>query len=301
METVIRLDNLSKIYGHGEKAIHAVDQLSLMIEPGQVYGFLGPNGAGKTTTIRMLLNLIYPTSGEIYLFDIPCKAMLPILHEKVGALVEEATFYPFMTGYDNLRVLAQSSGFDDKKRITDILELVGMRDYADRKTKAYSTGMKQRLGVAAALLNDPDLLILDEPTGGLDPGGIQEMRQMLQHLAKNQGKTVFLSSHLLHEIEQICDRVAIINKGQLIQEGKVSELIGSVSIIHIKASPLEKAQAILSDNVTGLIHGDSLEITANHEDIPAIIEKLVSEGIAIYEVRPKQRSLEDLFLEVIYD
>lgn len=300
METVIRLENLSKTYGRGENAVHAVKGLSLSIESGQVYGFLGPNGAGKTTTIRMLLNLIYPTSGDIYLFDTPRDKMLPILHEKVGALVEEATFYPFMSGFDNLKLLARSGNYR-KNRITDVLELVGMRDYADRKTKTYSTGMKQRLGVAAALLNNPELLILDEPTAGLDPGGIQEMRNMLQHLAKNEGKTVFLSSHLLYEIEQICDRVAIINKGQLVQEGNVAELIGSASLITIKANPIEKAQVILSDHVTGLVHGDSIEITANHDEIPGIIEKLVDNGVAIYEVRPKQRSLEDLFLEVTHD
>lgn len=301
MSSVIRLDNLSKTYHQGKKPIYAVKQLSLEVSPGQVYGFLGPNGAGKTSTIRMLLNLIYPTSGQVYLFETALNEAGTILREKVGALVEEATFYPFMSGYDNLRVLAQMNGNDDKQHINKILDMMGMRDFANRKTKNYSTGMKQRLGVASALLNNPDLLILDEPTSGLDPKGIQEMRAMFQHLAHNEGKTIFLSSHLLHEIEQSCDRVAIIQDGSLLQEGKVSDLLGNESIVSIVANPADKAKAILDVNFTVKIVDNALEIKAKKQEIPVIVQLLVSNEIAIYEVSAKRQTLEDLFLEVTHN
>jgi ABC-2 type transport system ATP-binding protein len=272
------------------------------VESGQVYGFLGLNGAGKSSTIRILLSLIYPTSGTAYLFDTPVRESVAILRDKVGALVEEATFYPFMTGFDNLRVLAQTSACDaSKEHINSVLDMLGMLAFAHRKTKTYSTGMKQRLGVAAALLNNPDMLILDEPTSGLDPKGIQEMRDMLQNLAKNEGKTIFLSSHLLHEVEQSCDRVAIIQRGSLLQEGTVSELLGEEAIVQIRATPFEKASQLLSEHFPLKIVNDTLEITARHEDIPAIVQTLASNEIAIYEVTQKHRSLEDLFLELTDD
>lgn len=301
MASIIRLDNLSKTYNHGKKQIQAVRKLSFEVNAGQVYGFLGPNGAGKTSTIRMLLNLIYPSSGQVYLFDTELTKTSAILHEKVGALVEVATFYPFMSGYDNLRVLAQMRGCDDKQHINRLLDVVGMSAFAKRKTKTYSTGMKQRLGVAAALLNDPELLILDEPTSGLDPKGIQEMRTMFQHLVQNEGKTVFLSSHLLHEVEQSCDRVAIIQNGSLLREGAVSEMLGNESIVRIIASPADIAKALLDENFTVSLVDNALEIKAKKQDIPEIIQLLVYNEIAIHEVSQKRRTLEDLFLEVTHD
>lgn len=301
MATVIRLDNLHKTYGKDDTKLNAIDGLSLEVQAGQIYGFLGPNGAGKTTTIKILLSLIHATSGQAYLFDTPISDAQHILQTRVGALVEEATFYPFMNGYDNLQVLAHTSGIYDKKRLDDVLSLVGMANSAKRKTKTYSTGMKQRLGVAAALLTNPDLIILDEPSSGLDPKGIQDMRAMIQSLAKNDGKTIFLSSHLLHEIEQTCDRVAIIQNGKLLRDGTVTELINQQSVVSIKATPLDKAYAILSDSFTLKVQADALEITSNADDVPDIIKLLVNNDIAIHEVSPKRRTLEDLFLEVTHD
>ncbi|MGB7341949.1 MAG: ABC transporter ATP-binding protein [Phototrophicaceae bacterium] len=301
MTSAIQLDKLSKMYKHNKQEVYAVNQLSLDVEPHQVYGFLGPNGAGKTTTIRMLLNLIYPSSGQAYLFGKSITNASDILKNRVGALVEDATFYPFMTGYDNLRTLAYTTGNIDAKRIDWVLNVVGMSAFANRKTKTYSTGMKQRLGVAGALLHNPDLIILDEPTSGLDPKGIQDMRDLIQNLAKNEGKTVFLSSHLLHEIEQTCDRVAIIQRGALVSEGTISELLGHRSIVRIVASPLATAQTILSEQFDVQLVNDALEIILPYGEIPHIIALLAAQQLEIYEVSHKRQTLEDLFLEVTHD
>lgn len=298
MASVIRLENLSKTYGRGNNAVQAVNQLSLDIEPGQIYGFLGPNGAGKTTTIRMLLDLIHPTAGQVYLFDTPVKDAARIRQRNVGALVEEATMYPSLTGYDNLRTVAYFSDFRDEKRIMEVLELVGMTAFAKRKAKTYSTGMKQRLGVAAALLHDPELLILDEPTSGLDPKGNHEMRDMFKYLVKNEGKTIFLSSHLLHEVEQICDHVAIIRKGELVREGSVADLVSESGKIVMETERLSQALTLLSDHYSVQIIDKKLHIMASRDKIPSIVESLVSNGHSIYEVKQERRTLEDLFLEV---
>ncbi|GAB5490763.1 MAG: ABC transporter ATP-binding protein [Phototrophicaceae bacterium] len=301
MASVIRLDNLTKTYGKGNKALTAINKLSFDVQAGQIYGFLGPNGAGKTSTIKILLNLIYSSSGQAYLFDTPINDAHDMLRTRVGALVEEATFYPFMTACDNLRVFAQTSGIEDKQVINRVLDLVGMTSFADRKTKTFSTGMKQRLGVASALLNNPDLLILDEPSSGLDPKGIQDMRAMIHNLAKNEGKTIFLSSHLLHEIEQTCDRVAIIQNGTLIREGDVRELLAEQSIVRMKASPIDEAYALLQEKFAVQITDNLLEISAPEREIPDMIRFLSSNNIDIYEISLKKRTLEDLFLEVTHD
>lgn len=301
MASVIRLDNLTKTYGKGDKALTAINKLSFDVQAGQIYGFLGPNGAGKTSTIKILLNLIYASSGQAYLFDTPINDAHDMLRTRVGALVEEATFYPFMTAYDNLRVFAQISGIEGKQVINRVLDLVGMTSFAHRKTKTFSTGMKQRLGVASALLNNPDLLILDEPSSGLDPKGIQDMRAMIHNLAKNEGKTIFLSSHLLHEIEQTCDRVAIIQNGTLIREGDVRELLAEQSIVRMKASPIDEAYTLLQEKFAVQITDDLLEISAPEREIPDMIRFLSSNNIDIYEISLKKRTLEDLFLEVTHD
>lgn len=301
MSTIIRLDKLTKVYGRGKKQVHAVNELSFEVQADQIHGFLGPNGAGKTTTIRMILSLVYPTSGEIHIFDTPIHEANKILRTRVGALVEDASFYPYMSGRENLAILARMGGYFDAKRIDHLLELVGMRHHANYRTKTYSTGMRQRLGVAAALLNDPDLLILDEPSNGLDPQGIQEIRGMLQNLAHNEGKTIFLSSHLLHEVEQICDRVAIIQQGQLIREGAVSELLAQQSSLKLEVSPQEKALSILNEKYTVKTNGKYLDIVAHREQIPEIINQLSAGDIAIYQVIPEKSTLEDYFLEVTHD
>jgi ABC-2 type transport system ATP-binding protein len=294
----IQARGLHKQFGRGKKQVQAVQNLSLDVKAGQVYGFLGPNGAGKTTTIRMLLDLIRPTSGAVSLFGRPVRKDVDVL-QRVGALVEGATFYPFLTGRQNLEVLARTGGYYDKKHVADLIEQVGMTDRADRRTRGYSTGMKQRMGLAAALLGNPDLIILDEPTNGLDPAGIQEIRVFIRELVDKQGKTVFLSSHMLNEVEQVCDRVAIINKGQLLREGTVQELLTEQSRLLIDAAPLEKAQAVLGETWKLHTNGSGhLMAEAQREDVPAIVRRLVEQQVAVYEITPQRQSLEEYFLAV---
>jgi ABC-type multidrug transport system ATPase subunit len=223
IEPVLELVDLSKTYGRGGRSVRAVSNVSLTVGPGEVYGFLGPNGAGKSTTIRMLLGLITPTGGEARLFGQPVSSD-PNLLKRVGSLVDGGNFYPFLSGRRNLEVLARTQN-DGHDRIDHLLELVGLAGDGGRKVKGYSTGMRQRLGVAAALLNDPDIVILDEPANGLDAAGIQEMRVLIRMLAEERGKSIFLSSHLLHEVQQLCDRVAIVNKGSVVHEATIADLL----------------------------------------------------------------------------
>lgn len=294
----IQVQGLYKQFGSGKRQVKAIHNLDFEVQAGQVYGFLGPNGAGKTTTIRMLLDLIRPTGGRVNLFGKAVRDNHDVLR-RVGAMVEGATFYPFLTGRKNLEVLARSGGYYDVQRIDALIEQVGMADRADRRTKGYSTGMKQRLGLAAALLGDPDLIILDEPTNGLDPAGIQEMRLFIREQADKCGKTVFLSSHMLNEIEQVCDRVAIINKGKMVREGIVRDLLNEQSRLLIEATPLDKAEMILGAHWTVQVNeGATLTVEAGHDDVPHIIRKLVEQDINVYEVAAQRQTLEAYFLAV---
>jgi ABC-2 type transport system ATP-binding protein len=296
----IECQQLSKKYGRGRRAKWALEDLNLQIKPGQVYGFLGPNGAGKTTTIRLLLNLIRPSRGGVFLFGQP---LSQDSLARVGAMVEGASFYPYLSAWDNLRVLGWTSGQFDPARAQNLLAEVGLAERAGDKAGAYSTGMKQRLGIAGALLNNPDLVILDEPTNGLDPAAIVEMRHFIRRLAHEEGKTVFISSHLLNEIQQTADRVAIIQAGRMLAEGRIEDLLaGSADELLIEAEPLEGALALLksqgearlSPSLEGVI---SLRVGGRAE-VPKIVAQLVLNGVKIYNLRHKQQSLEDFFLQI---
>lgn len=294
----IRLENVSKTFGRGKRQVRAVRNLSLTVEAGQVYGLLGPNGAGKTTTIRILLGLIRPTEGCTSIYDQNVQTQHAVLHQ-VGAIVEGATAYPFLSGRGNLAVLARTSGHYDPAHIDALLKQVGLADRANQRVRGYSLGMKQRLGLAQALLSDPKLLIFDEPTNGLDPAGIQEFRQFVRDLVDKHGKTVCLSSHLLNEVEQVCDRVAIIHKGKLIREGVVSELLSQHAQLRIEVSPREKAEALLNSRWHASADGDhSLIVQATHDDIPHIVRLLVAQAIDVYEIAPQRQTLEEYFLDV---
>ena len=294
----IRTEGISKTFGRGKKQVQAVRGLALEVGAGQVYGFLGPNGAGKTTTIRMLLDLIRPSTGRAFLFGQDPR-QTPAVLNRVGAIVEGAAFYPFLTGRKNLEVLARTGDCYDAARIERLLAQVSLSDRADRKVSAYSTGMKQRLGLAAALLNDPDLLILDEPTNGLDPAGIQEIRHFIRDLADNQGKTIFLSSHILAEVEQVCDRVAIINHGQQVIEGPVADLLAAQSsTVRVEVGPLAKAADVLRERWPVELNGQWLTVQARREAIPEIVRRLVGAEIDIYQVTAQRQTLEDYFLNV---
>lgn len=299
MPTPIEIHELRKVYGTRKQQVIAVQGLSFTVAAGQVYGFLGPNGAGKSTTIRMILGLTPPTSGQVKLFGQALERAQHILHQQIGSLVDGGTFYPFMTGHDNLRVLARTSGCEDTATIERLLTLVGLEKAAERKVKGYSTGMKQRLGIAAALLNDPDLVILDEPTNGLDPQGIREVRTLIRRLVDEFGKTVLLSSHLLYEVEQLCDRVAIIHQGRMLQQGKVSELLASQSELCLDVDDPEQALHLLQQaNFATERDGHSLRVQVTREETPALIQHLVQNEIAVYAVSPQRRTLESYFLEV---
>lgn len=300
MDSAIRVESLSKTFGRGKKRVQAVKNLNLEVKAGQVYGFLGPNGAGKTTTIRMLLDLILPTHGSAYIYGQPVRRHHEVLR-RVGAIVEGASFYNFLTGRRNLEVLSRTADHYDPVRINALLEQVGLAGRANQRVKGYSTGMKQRLGLAAALLGDPDLLILDEPTNGLDPSGMHEIRGFIRDLVEKQGKTVFLSSHLLGEVEQVCDRVAIINMGEIIREGAVQDLLEGKSQLRIEAAPLDKAAAVLGEHWTVSANGQWLAVGASHEDTPHVIRRLVENGIDIYEVSSQRQTLEDYFLAVVQE
>ncbi len=293
----LELRALGKTYGRGAKAKRAVDDVSLTVRGGEVYGFLGPNGAGKSTTIRMALGLIRPSDGEVSLFGRPVSDRSAL--RRVGSLVDGGTFYPFLSGRDNLRVLARTQGHDGA-RIDAVLERVELSRDAGRKVKGYSTGMKQRLGVAAALLDDPDLVILDEPANGLDAAGIQDMRTLLRGLAAD-GKAVFLSSHLLHEVEQICDRVAVVHKGKLLREAAIRELLDQGEALRVEAEPLDKAAAALEGNWPFERTADALKVHAGRADAPAIVRKLVESGADVFRVGPDEQSLEEIFLTMTRD
>ena len=292
-DLVIETRALTKRYGD---SIVAVDDLDLGVRRGEVYGFLGPNGAGKTTTLRMLLGLVRPTSGEaVVLGAAPGE---PDGLARIGAMVEAPAFYPYLSGRDNLRVLAGHAGVRED-RVEAVLDEVGLTDRASDRSRTYSLGMKQRLGVAAALLKDPELLILDEPTNGLDPAGMADMRDLIRLLGKG-GRTVVLSSHLMGEVEQVTDRVGVIRDGALVAEGTVAELRGRAGLM-VRAEPRAEAARLIRaltdvDEVT--CTGGLLDVTVDTARAPTINRLLVEAGIAVSELYAQKASLEDVFLEL---
>ena len=294
---VLELADISKTYGRRGGAVKAVRDVSLSVGAGEVYGFLGPNGAGKSTTIRMLLGLIAPSAGVVRLFGRDLRTD-PAVLRRVGSLVDGGNFYPFLSGRRNLEVLARTHG-GGAERIEALLDQVGLARDAKRKVKGYSTGMRQRLGVAGALLTDPDIVILDEPVNGLDAAGIQEMRSLIRSLAADHGKTVFLSSHLLNEVQQVCDRVAIIHKGEVVRESTVAGLLHQEARgLRIEAAPLDSAEAALAGGWAVERSGDALLVAATRAETPELVNRLVGAGVDIFSLAPVHSSLEDVFLAI---
>jgi ABC-2 type transport system ATP-binding protein len=289
MTAPVETRRLTKRYG----ALTAVDALDLTVRGGEVYGLLGPNGAGKTTTLRMLLGLIRPTSGEVRIFGHP-----PGHLEQVGALVEGPTFYPYLSGRDNLRVMARHAGVP-YRRIGLVLDQVDLTDRAGDRYGTYSLGMKQRLGVAAALLKDPRLVVLDEPTNGLDPAGMADMRLLVRRLGA-AGCTVLLSSHLMTEVQELCDRVGIVVRGRLVAESTVAELRGD-STLHVVADPIDKAascvRAMVGDRAVRVVD-DGLDVSVPPERAAAVNAELVGAGVAVSALGVRERSLEQVFFEL---
>jgi ABC-2 type transport system ATP-binding protein len=280
---------LTKQFG----AVAAVKDLDLTVRAGEVYGFLGPNGAGKTTTLRMLLGLIRPTSGSVRLLGKPPGSL-----DRVGALIEGPAFYPYLSGRKNLLVLAGHAGVA-RSRVDHVLDTVGLTGRAADRYSTYSLGMKQRLGLAAALLKDPQLLILDEPTNGLDPAGMADMRVTLRDLAAN-GCTVLLSSHLLTEVEQICDRVGVISRGLLVAETTVTDL-RSGGTLRVVAHPVEQARDVLAAMIgTSRVRSadTALDLEVEPGQSAKINAELVGAGVSVSELRWHEPDLEQTFLEL---
>lgn len=294
-ERILQIHGLHKSF-HGRKVI---DNLSLDINKGDVYGFLGPNGSGKTTTIKMILGLVFPDSGEIHLFGGPLNR---VNIARVGAVIETPRFYEGFSGLDNLRLLARLYLDVPETRIQAVLEIAGLSDRATDKVRRYSLGMKQRLGIAAALLNAPDFLILDEPTNGLDPQGMKEMRELILQLALEQDITFFISSHLLHEVEMVCSKVAILHQGKKMAEGKVDQLLqGDLETLGLVLEDKERAASHLKNIafVKGLKQVEKgLELTLDKGFSSEVIKVLVQNSIVLHYAVPRNRSLESLFLDL---
>ena len=291
-ELVVQTEGLTKRYGDRL----AVDDVSMTVRRGEVYGFLGPNGAGKTTTLRMMLGLIRPTAGTASVLGRP--AGRPEVTERVGALIEGPGFFPYLSGRDNLRVLARARGLG-LGVVEDALERVDLADRADDKYKRYSLGMKQRLGVAAALMGDPELIVLDEPTNGLDPAGMQDMRALVVSLARG-GQTVLLSSHLLAEVQEICDRVGVINGGRLLRESGVAELRGDARL-RLRATPEDTAlaAAVRAAGEHGVCRTpDGLELDLPADAAPGLVRDLVAAGADVHEIASVEKTLEEVFFEM---
>ncbi|OMD52757.1 bacitracin ABC transporter ATP-binding protein [Paenibacillus odorifer] len=293
-EPVARLQGVTKKIG--SKTL--VSDLTLDIPPGQIFGFLGPNGAGKTTTIRMMVGLISISSGDVLISGHSIKNNYKEAIASVGAIVENPEMYKFLSGYQNLRQFARMVPGVNKQRIDEVVELVGLGQRIHDKVKTYSLGMRQRLGVAQALLNRPKLLVLDEPTNGLDPQGIRELRDYLRLLCREEGTTVFVSSHLLSEMELMCDSVAIIQNGQLLEVKQLKE-VGNVTMpIGETLFEVDDAEAALALIGQGTLKSGGLVVEAAREEIAEFNARLVAGGIKVYSIKSLARTLEDQFLEV---
>ena len=299
MAVIIKVSNLSKQY----RTVKAVDDISFTVNKGDVYGFLGQNGAGKSTTIRMLLTLIAPTAGSIELFGHNLFTHRAAILRQVGAVIEKPDLYKYLTGYENLTLFAKMSGVSViAKKLKDQLEQVGLTERAHSKVRTYSQGMKQRLGIAIALIHDPQLIILDEPTNGLDPQGIADIRNLILHLSRHQGKTIVVSSHLLHEIELIANRMLIIDKGKKIMEGTVAELVDPArTMVHIEVTNPQQVMAWLQNSRWSACveeqNNTIILLRINKSQVPELTAELVNAGAHIMALQP-QNSLESYFLSL---
>jgi ABC-2 type transport system ATP-binding protein len=294
---VVRLQNVTKVIG--KRTI--IDRVSFEVFPGEVFGFLGPNGSGKTTTIRMIVGLMGMTSGDIHIVNHSVRNEFSQAIAHVGAIVENPEMYKFLTGYQNLIHFARMNPSITKERIQEVIDLVGLQGRIHDKVKKYSLGMRQRLGVAQAIMHRPKLLVLDEPTNGLDPAGIRELRDYLRRLTQDEGTAVVVSSHLLSEMELMCDRVAILQKGQIIDVRSIrgqSDGAATVEEVHFDVDHPDAALGILEGQGSGRIVDGQLVLMADRGGISAINRRIVEAGINVYGIRVKTKSLEDQFLEM---
>jgi len=287
--------DLKKVIGRKE----IIKGLSFELNEGEVFGFLGPNGAGKTTTIRMLVGLIKPTSGKITICGYDLRQQFAKAIRHIGCIVENPELYPYLTGWENLEHFVRMDPNIPKKRIQEVVELVGLQNRIHDRVSTYSLGMRQRLGIAQALLGKPKVLILDEPTNGLDPVGIREMREFIRFLAAKEGLAVLVSSHLLSEIQLLCDRVAIMTKGKILRIDTVERLLSERERVVWKVDPIDKAKRILAEETVIVSETPDELVTYYDADcVPHWNERLVGAGIQVREIRTKLPTLEDLFIEL---
>ncbi len=288
----IVVDNLTKVFGG---KVRAVDQLSFTVEPGSVTGFLGPNGAGKTTTLRMVLGLVRPTSGSATISGLPYKALPnPISH--VGAALESSSFHPARSGRNHLRIECIAAGIP-LTRADEVLDMVGLGTAGKRKVRGYSLGMRQRLGLAAALLGDPRVLVLDEPANGLDPDGIRWLRGFFKHLA-GEGRSVLVSSHQLNEVQEIADRVVILNRGRLVQSGSISELLEGTDTIVVRGPNLGPLDAALRAQGLNPMQAGPTEMHLQGADLAHVGRVAFTAGVELHELSKQGFDLEDLFFQL---
>ncbi|MDR4948702.1 ABC transporter ATP-binding protein [Neobacillus cucumis] len=298
METIVELRDVTKVI----RGRTIIDQISFQVNKGEVFGFLGPNGAGKTTTIRMIVGLMGISSGDILIGGKSIKSQFEDAVGHIGAIVENPEMYKFLTGYQNLVHYARMSKGITKEKIAETVELVGLSNRIHDKVKTYSLGMRQRLGLAQCLLHDPEVLILDEPTNGLDPAGIREIRDYVRLLAREKNMAVIVSSHLLSEMEMMCDRIGIIQDGRLIDVQLVREFVhGSGATFEIEAVPNDKAIKLIAavyPNAKVNHSRNGLTVELSKQEIPALVKLLVAEEISIFGIKEAAKTLEDRFLEV---
>jgi ABC-2 type transport system ATP-binding protein len=303
MAAAIEIEGLLKTYRSRKRTVNAVDDLTLTVPEGGVFGFLGPNGSGKTTTIRCLLGLVKPTEGRARLLGREIPESLPEVIKEIGAIVETPAMFPSMTGFENLRLLARIDGIGNR-RVHEVLDQVGLAERSDDLVKRYSLGMRQRLGLGAALLKDPTLLILDEPANGLDPAGMKEVRQLLRSLS-DEGRTVFVSSHLLAEVEHTCDAVAILDRGRCVAQGTVSEVMARASgttAMLVTVEDLAAGSAVLCEaGMPTERRNGSLRVEVPPSRAADITATLAARSLWVTGLRAEEQSLEDLFLEITGD
>ena len=298
-EVVLKTVGLTKRFDK----IVAVDDLDIDVRAGEVLGFLGPNGSGKSTTVGMILSLIQPSSGHVELFGQDLTKHRDVIRRRVGAIIETPAFYPYLSGRDNLRALATAAGGVPETRVEELLSLVGLKERAGGKFKTYSLGMKQRLGLASTLLTDPALVILDEPTNGLDPAGQREVRSIIPRLA-HEGRAVLLASHLLNEVEQVCDRVIIIRQGRMVEQGRVGDLVSRGGHLDIEINPDEVEAAARTLRALDGVTSVTADETGRHLSVQAeaegrVINRALAErGIYASAIVPRHGSLEQIFLEL---
>ncbi|MCA1833150.1 MAG: ABC transporter ATP-binding protein [Actinomycetota bacterium] len=300
---IIEIEGLKKEYRRLRGGVTvAVAGLDLVVPEGGVFGFLGPNGSGKTTTIRCLLDLVRPTAGRCRILGAEARCDLPSVIRRIGSIVETPALFPTFSGKLNLQLLGRINGIGATS-VDDILERVGLADRADDVVKTYSLGMRQRLGIAAALLKDPELLILDEPANGLDPAGIKEIRDLIKRLA-NEGRTVFVSSHILSEVQQVCDRVAILTRGRCVAAGSVHEVLsqGRATGLFLRVERPDLAlSALQTAGLDATRDGDALRVASPPSDAAFITKVLADQGLYLTELRPDEADLETVFLELTQD